>query len=45
MPVREGLADYALVSAFRDDRFRKIEQSELERLQCWYVITSIPKGH
>lgn len=34
MPLREGLADYALISAFRDIRFRKIDKSELERLQC-----------
>jgi len=34
MPIRQGLADYALISAFRDSRFRKIDKSELERLQC-----------
>ncbi|KAF9569434.1 alport syndrome [Agrocybe pediades] len=34
MAIPEGLADYALISAFRDNRFRKIERSELERLQC-----------
>ncbi|KAF9268223.1 hypothetical protein L218DRAFT_602677 [Marasmius fiardii PR-910] len=30
----EGLAEYALTSAFRDVRFRKIDRSELENLQC-----------
>jgi len=34
MPLHEGLAEYALVSAFRDERFRKIDRSELERLEC-----------
>ena len=34
MPLHDGLAEYALVSAFRDTRFHKIERSELERLQC-----------
>jgi AMMECR1 domain-containing protein len=34
MPLHEGLAEYALVSAFRDVRFRKIDKSELERLEC-----------
>ncbi|KAL0580923.1 hypothetical protein V5O48_001117 [Marasmius crinis-equi] len=33
-PLHEGLAEYALVSAFRDSRFRKIERSELESLEC-----------
>ncbi|KAF5370007.1 hypothetical protein D9758_001364 [Tetrapyrgos nigripes] len=28
-PLHEGLAEYALISAFRDNRFRKIEKSEL----------------
>ena len=35
--MREGLAEYALISAFRDSRFRKIDKSELETLQCAYV--------
>lgn len=35
MPLHEGIAEYALISAFRDSRFRKIDQSELEKLQCW----------
>ncbi|KAL0063106.1 hypothetical protein AAF712_010014 [Marasmius tenuissimus] len=34
MPLHEGLAEYALISAFRDSRFRKIEKSELESLEC-----------
>ena len=34
MPLHEGLAEYALVSAFRDSRFRKIEEDELETLEC-----------
>lgn len=36
-PLREGLAEYALTSAFRDHRFRKIEEWELETLECTYV--------
>jgi len=32
--LNEGLAEYALVSAFKDSRFRKIERSELETLEC-----------
>jgi len=32
--VHEGLAEYALVSAFRDSRYRKIEERELESLEC-----------
>jgi len=34
MPIQEGIAEYALVSAFGDTRFRKIVKSELENLQC-----------
>ncbi|KAF6762834.1 alport syndrome [Ephemerocybe angulata] len=34
MPLHEGLAEYALISAFNDSRFRKIEKSELESLEC-----------
>jgi hypothetical protein len=37
MPIRQGLAEYALISAFRDSRFRKIDKSELETLECGYV--------
>jgi len=37
LPLREGLAEYALISAFRDSRFRKIEERELESLECGYV--------
>lgn len=38
MPIREGLAEYALISAFRDSRFRKIDKSELATLECGYVL-------
>jgi AMMECR1 domain-containing protein len=34
LPVRQGLAEYALISAFRDTRFRKIQETELETLEC-----------
>ncbi|KAF8735662.1 hypothetical protein AX14_001717 [Amanita brunnescens Koide BX004] len=34
LALREGIADYALVSAFRDSRFRKISKSELPHLEC-----------
>lgn len=37
MPLHEGLADYALISAFRDSRFKKIEKDELETLECTFV--------
>jgi AMMECR1 domain-containing protein len=35
--LHEGLQDYALISAFKDSRFRRIEEHELERLECWCV--------
>ncbi|GBE79594.1 AMMECR1 domain-containing protein [Sparassis latifolia] len=34
LPLRAGLAEYALISAFQDSRFRKIEERELESLEC-----------
>ncbi|ETW84457.1 hypothetical protein HETIRDRAFT_439194 [Heterobasidion irregulare TC 32-1] len=34
LPLHEGLAEYALISAFRDHRFRKIERRELDSLEC-----------
>lgn len=34
MPIREGITEYALISAFRDSRFRRIDKSELETLEC-----------
>jgi len=34
MPVQDGIAEYALVSAFRDSRFRKIDKRELDNLRC-----------
>ncbi|THH18013.1 hypothetical protein EW146_g2903 [Bondarzewia mesenterica] len=37
MPLHSGLAEYALISAFRDHRFRKIEKRELESLECGYL--------
>lgn len=33
-PLREGIAEYALISAFKDSRFRKIEERELPTLEC-----------
>ncbi|KZT27034.1 hypothetical protein NEOLEDRAFT_1177206 [Neolentinus lepideus HHB14362 ss-1] len=36
-PLHEGLAEYALISAFRDHRFRKIEEKELPSLECGYA--------
>ncbi|KAH7100601.1 AMMECR1 domain-containing protein [Auriculariales sp. MPI-PUGE-AT-0066] len=32
--LHKGLAEYALISAFRDSRFRQVEKKELPRLQC-----------
>jgi len=34
MAIRAGIAEYALISAFEDSRFRPIKRSELESLQC-----------
>jgi AMME syndrome candidate gene 1 protein len=34
LPLKEGLAEYALISAFKDSRFRKIDKGELENLEC-----------
>ncbi|CAL1701345.1 unnamed protein product [Somion occarium] len=34
LPLHKGLAEYALISAFRDTRFNKIEEWELESLEC-----------
>ncbi|GAA5994982.1 hypothetical protein JCM5350_001076 [Sporobolomyces pararoseus] len=34
MPLREGLKDYAAISAFRDHRFDPVTSKELKRLQC-----------
>ncbi|KAG6850158.1 hypothetical protein H0H93_000285 [Arthromyces matolae] len=30
----DGIPEYALISAFKDSRFRKIDKSELESLEC-----------
>ncbi|PFH52576.1 hypothetical protein AMATHDRAFT_139603 [Amanita thiersii Skay4041] len=32
--LHEGIAEYALISAFRDSRFRKITAAELPQLEC-----------
>ncbi|KAG1715957.1 hypothetical protein ID866_1181 [Astraeus odoratus] len=34
LPLREGIAEYALISAFKDSRFRRIEEKELPFLEC-----------
>ncbi|KAJ3535414.1 hypothetical protein NMY22_g6495 [Coprinellus aureogranulatus] len=34
MPLHDGLAEYALIAAFKDSRFDKIRKSELESLEC-----------
>lgn len=34
LPLREGIAEYALISAFKDSRFNKIEEHELPLLEC-----------
>jgi len=45
MSLHEGLAEYALISAFRDSRFRKIDQHELEKLQCCVsLLTDFEQG-
>jgi AMMECR1 domain-containing protein len=36
-PLRAGLEEYALLSAFRDHRFRKVELRELPSLACGCV--------
>ena len=42
--LSEGLAEYALISAFRDTRFRRIEEGELESLECAYVPSLPPRS-
>src|ERR1700753_2406865 len=32
--LHEGIAEYALISAFKDYRFNKITKGELESLEC-----------
>jgi AMMECR1 domain-containing protein len=39
-PLRAGLGEYALLSAFRDHRFRRVELRELPSLECGCVILS-----
>lgn len=41
LPLHEGLAEYAIISAFRDSRFRKIEEWELNSLECGYVLIKV----
>ena len=48
-PLRAGLEEYALLSAFRDHRFRRVELRELPSLECGCVppphsslLTSLP---
>ena len=36
-PLHDGIAEYALISAFRDDRFNKVTLDELPSLQCGYA--------
>jgi len=35
LELHSGLAEYALISAFKDYRFHRIEEHELEKLECW----------
>jgi len=37
-PLHEGIAEYALISAFRDHRFNKIARHELDSLECTYAL-------
>jgi hypothetical protein len=37
MPLQEGIAEYALVSAFEDHRFNAIAREELPSLECGLV--------
>mmetsp|Transcript_172 Transcript_172/g.231 ORF Transcript_172/g.231 Transcript_172/m.231 type:complete len:200 (+) Transcript_172:76-675(+) len=34
LDIHDGLAEFALISAFKDTRFSPIEQSEIPRLEC-----------
>ncbi|KAL4075725.1 AMMECR1 domain-containing protein [Scleroderma yunnanense] len=34
LPLRDGIAEYALISAFKDSRFKRIEEDELPSLEC-----------
>jgi len=34
VPLKEGLAEYALISAFKDRRFAPIQEKELPKLEC-----------
>lgn len=34
LPLRDGIAEYALISAFKDSRFSRIEEKELSFLEC-----------
>jgi uncharacterized protein (TIGR00296 family) len=37
-PLHEGLAEYALISAFKDYRFNKITKHELDSLECRHAL-------
>ena len=39
-PLRAALGEYALLSAFRDHRFRRIELRELPSLECGCVLSN-----
>lgn len=39
-PIRAGLEEYALLSAFRDHRFRRVELRELPSLECGCVFSN-----
>jgi len=34
LPLRTGVPEYAIISAFNDERFNKIQESELKSLEC-----------
>ncbi|KAJ6627501.1 alport syndrome [Mycena sp. CBHHK59/15] len=40
LSLHDGLQEFALISAFRDYRFRKIDKSELESLECAVSLLS-----
>lgn len=40
LPLHQGIAEYALTSAFKDSRFTKIEEHELPSLECGLVFSS-----
>ncbi|KAI6004138.1 alport syndrome [Pisolithus albus] len=38
LSLQDGIAEYALISAFKDSRFSRIEEKELPLLECWLVL-------